>query len=93
METPDIDKTYKTNCHTCIDYLKLQETISVISELICRHKDEHQNYIVSRLNDHKANTKTYWSILKLFLNGIKVLIIPPLLINNKLISDFEVKAN
>ena len=40
-----------------------------------------------------TNTKTYWSILKTFYNGKKVLVIPLLLINNKLISDFKVKAN
>ena len=44
-------------------------------------------------NDRKTNGKTYWSILKTFYNGKKVLIIPPLLINNKLISDFRLKAN
>ena len=44
-------------------------------------------------NDPKTNAKTYWSILKTFYNGKKVLIIPPLLINNKLISDFKLKAN
>ena len=37
--------------------------------------------------------KTYWSILKTFHNGKKVPIIPPFLINDELISDFEVKAN
>ena len=40
-----------------------------------------------------TTTKTYWSILKTFLNGKKVPIVPPLLINDKLTSDFEVKAN
>ena len=40
-----------------------------------------------------TTTKTYWSILKTFYNGKKVPIISPLLINDKLISDFEVKAN
>ena len=39
------------------------------------------------------NTKTYWSILETFYNGKKVSIIPPLLINDKLISDFEIKSN
>ena len=38
-------------------------------------------------------TKTYWSILKTFYNHKKVPIVPPLLINDKLISDFEVKIN
>ena len=32
-----------------------------------------------------TTTKTYWSILKTFYNGKKVPIIPPLLINDKLI--------
>ena len=82
-------KTYKTNGHTYSDYLKLQEAISVFSELISRRKDDYQNYIASRLNDPKM----YWSVLKTFCKDKKVLIIPPFLINNKLISDFEVKAN
>ena len=37
--------------------------------------------------------KTYWSILKTFVNGIKIPVIPPLLENNKLITDFKLKAN
>ena len=40
-----------------------------------------------------TNAKTYWSLLKTFYNGKKVPIIPPLLINNEIISDFEAKAN
>ena len=37
--------------------------------------------------------KTYWSILKTFHNGKKVLVIPPLFINSKFITDFQEKAN
>ena len=40
-----------------------------------------------------TTTKTYWSLLKICYNGKKVPIIPPLLINDKLILDSEVKAN
>ena len=39
------------------------------------------------------NAKTYWSLWKTFYNGEKVPIIPPLLIDNKITSDFEAKAN
>ena len=74
-------------------HLKLQEATSVISKLVSKCKDKYQNYIASRLNDPKANAKTYWSILKTFSNVKKVPIIPPLLINNNLISDFKLKAN
>ena len=75
------------------EYLKLQEATSVISELISRCDNGYQNYFASRLNDLKTNAKMYQSVLKTFYNGKKVQIIPALLINNKLISDFEVKAN
>ena len=40
-----------------------------------------------------TNVKTYWSLLKTFYNGKKLPIIPSLLIDNKVISDFEVKIN
>ena len=47
------------------------------------------------LNDPKTNAKTYWywAVSNFFCNVKKLPIIPPLLINNKLISDFEVKPN
>ena len=56
-------------------------------------RKEYQNEIVLRLNDLITTAKTYWSILKTFYNGNKVPIIHPLVINHKLISDFEVKAS
>ena len=34
----------------------------------------------------------YWSILKTLYNGKKIQLIPPILINNKLISNFKKKA-
>ena len=44
-------------------------------------------------NDPMTNSKTYWSLLKSFYNGKKVPNIPSLLIDNKIISDFDAKAN
>ena len=73
--------------------MKFQEAVSKVSELINIRKEEYQNHIALKLNDPMTNTKTYWSILKTFYNGKKVPVIPPLLINNKLISDLKVKAN
>ena len=37
--------------------------------------------------------KTYWKILKTFVNETKFPLIPPLLVGNKLVTDFLVKAN
>ena len=85
--------TYIKNDCKDSDYVKFQEATTIVSEVISRHKEEYQNYIVLKLNDPMTTTKTYQSILKTFYNGKKVPIIPPLLINDKLISDFEVKAN
>ena len=46
-----------------------------------------------QLNNPKTSAKTYWSILKTFYNGKKIPVIPPLLINNKHVSNFKTKAN
>ena len=61
--------------------------------MISRYKEEHHNHLVLKLSDPTTNAKTYWSLLKTFYNGKKVPIIPPLLTDNKIISDFEEKAN
>ena len=73
-------KTYKKNGCKYTDYVKFQEAVSKVSELINIRKEEYQNHIVRKLNDTGQLAKTYWSI-------------PPFLISNKLISDFKVKAN
>ena len=44
-------------------------------------------------NDPKTAPKTYWAILKTFVNGSKIPLIPPLLVDNKLVTDFLDKAN
>ena len=88
-----IHKIYQKNGHKNSDYFKLQEATSVVSELISRRKEEYQKHLALKLSDPMTNAKTYWSLLKTFYNGKKVPIIPPLLIDNKIISDFEAKAN
>ena len=46
----------------------------------------------SRLADPLTSPKTYWSILKAFLNNKKIPCIPPLFHENKFITDFKEKA-
>ena len=46
-----------------------------------------------KLNGPHTSAKSYWSILKILYNGKKIPSIPPILINNKLISKFKEKAN
>ena len=45
------------------------------------------------LSDPKLNRKAYWGILKSFTNWKKIPIIPPLLINDQLVTNFNNKAN
>ena len=46
-----------------------------------------------KLNNPKTISKTYWSILKTFYNGRKIPTIPPILMEDKLESDFKIKTN
>ena len=46
-----------------------------------------------KLNNLLLQVKTYWSILKTFYNDNKILLIPPLLIDNKFVTDIRTKAN
>ena len=78
----------KSNGNT--KYAKLHEATSVVSQLISRCKDEYQKYIASRLNYPKTNAKMYLQILKTFYDGKKLMTTPPFLINNMLISDYEI---
>ena len=88
-----IYKDYINNGKTNYHYLQLQNTISEVSVAICREKDEYHSRLAQKLSNPSASSETYWSILKRFFNGRKVPIIPLLLINNKLESDFKIKAN
>ena len=48
---------------------------------------------LTKLNDPHTSAKSYWSILKTLYDGKKIPLIPPILISNKLESNFKEKAN
>ena len=54
---------------------------------------EYHRELAAKLVNPSTSAKTYWSILKTFVNGRKVPVIPPSLINNEFISNFKTKAN
>ena len=49
--------------------------------------------VSDKLNDPLTSAKSYWYILKTLYNGKRIPLIPSILINNKLISNFKEKAN
>ena len=81
------------NEYKWIDYFQLQEATNVVSQVVSNGKQEYYNHKALKSNNPKKSAKTYWSILKTFYNGKKIPVIPPLLINNKLVLKFKTKSN
>ena len=59
---------------------------------ITESKEKYYTKLSSRLADPLTSPKTYWSILKTFLNNKKIPCIPPLFHENQFITDFKEKA-
>ena len=66
---------------------------SGISSYISKCKNNDFIRLGKKLGDPSRSIKTYWAILRLLWNGKKVPNIPPLLVNNELITELEAKAN
>ena len=71
---------------------RLQFLLQHLSTSIESTKERYYVKIANRLNSTKRNTKTYWSLLKIFLNNKKIVPIPPLFHENCFITDFQEKA-
>ena len=50
-------------------------------------------YYRRKVNGPNSALKTYWSILKSFVNHKKIPLIPPILVNGRLVTNFLKKAN
>ena len=55
-------------------------------------KEKYYTKLSSRLANPLTSPKTYWSILKTFLNNKKIPCIPPLFPEKKFVTDFKEKA-
>ena len=64
-----------------------------MSEIKLKRKEDYYCAFSDKLNDPHTSAKSYWPILKTLYNGKKIPLIPPILISNKLASNFEEKAN
>ena len=61
--------------------------------MISKRKKEYYDQLSKKLNDPLTSSKTYRSILKTFYSGTKIPLIPPIIIDNKVIRNFREKAN
>ena len=76
-----------------LDYASLNSITQDISNAVNSSKLKYHERLAFKLSDPKTTPKTYWKILKIFINGTKIPSIPPLLLGNQLVTDFSVKAN
>ena len=74
-------------------YYLLQNLTSESSSYISKCKNDYFISLRNKLGDPSGSIKTYWATLRTLWNGKKVPNIPPLLVSNELITEFEVKAN
>ena len=75
------------------NFIGLQNLAIDISELISIRKEEYYNNFSKKLHEPNTRAKTYWLILESFYKGTRVPLVPPLLVNNRIVSDFSEKAN
>ena len=77
----------------CLWDIELQRSIQEVSEDISKSKEQYYDCLAKKLNNPNTSPRTYQAIMKIFHNGKKIPQISPLLINDKLESDFGKKAN
>ena len=84
-------KNYLKNNKSNQSFETFQSFQSQLSSLIASLKNKYYSKVVKRLLDPSTSPKTYWSILKNFLNNKKIPVIPPIFHDNKFIADFKQK--
>ena len=66
---------------------------SEISSYISKWKNDYFIRLGKKLGDPSSSIKTCWATLRPLRNGKKVPYIPPLLVNDEIVTEFEAKAN
>ena len=75
----------------CLDYEILQSEIENVASIISERKSDYYNKLAQKLINPSTGSKTHWSILKTFINGKKIPLIPPLNVVNRFVADFKEK--
>ena len=74
-------------------YENLQTITWDLTEAVSGSRNVYYERLANKLNDPNTSVKAYWSIIKTLFNGKKVPVISPILVNNKLVTNFKDKAN
>ena len=89
-ERNSLYKDYRKNNDTQI-FEKLALLQKELHLAMKEAKDTYNSDLSTKLVTQKSNSKTYWSVLRRFLNN-KIPCIPSLCHENKLVTDFREKA-
>ena len=84
---------YFKNGRKITDFEIVDKEAGELSEMIQKRKEKYFYDLSLKLNNPQTSPKTYWSIIKSCYNGRKILIIPPLSVNGKIIINFKEKVN
>ena len=90
------NRLFQSQRKSCnLDFAILNSLTQDISGAITSSRLKYYERLANKLNDPKTAPKTYWKILKTFVNDTKIPLIPPLLVGNRnqRVSDFLVKTN
>ena len=87
-----LNKTYYKYGERKSDFEKLIVKTNECTEIISAAKDKYNVKMCEKLNDPITAPKTYWNIINRFLSN-KIPAIPPLLVNEEIISNFSQKAS
>ena len=75
------------------EFILLEKLITELNDLIVSTKTLYYEHLAKKLNNLLLQTKTYWSILKTFYNDKKIPQTPPLLEDDKFVTDMKTKAD
>ena len=75
------------------DLVQITPLSNECTKTVLEAKEKYIRQLTKKLSDPSTKPKTYWKIINRFVNNKKTSMIPPLLVNDKIISNFSEKAN
>ena len=92
-ERAKLSKKYFKGAKKDSDLVQINALSNECTKSILEAKEKYISQLSQKLIDPSTEPKTYWKIINRFVNNKKTPIIPPLLVNNKIVSNFSEKAN
>ena len=74
------------------DLVQITAISNECTKIILEAKEECISQLIEKLIDLSTEPKTCWKVINRFVNNKQTPVIPPLLVNNKIISNFSKKA-